>query len=303
MSHTRAVIILLVGATIISSSPVLVKLAAIESVGPTVIGFWRTLIGGLALLTAVWLRGKSLRLSPGALRFSILAGFFFFIDLYVWHRSVIYAGAGLSTILGNTQVFVTAVLSFLLFKERVTLKFVVAAVTAFAGVVLLVGLGSTEVQFTETYIKGILFGLATGFAYAAYLISLKRGITDSSRPDSMVFIAWASLFSAMFLGATASFESEPFLPSGFDAIASILGLGLIVQALGWWIITKALPSVPTPQAGLILLLQPTLAMLWGVIFFAEYLTAVQIAGAVITLLAMYIGSVRHVGEKERATPS
>ena len=292
MSHTRAVIILLIGATLISSSPILVKLAAIQSMGPTAIGFWRTLIGGLALLTAVWLRGKSVRLSSGAMRFSILAGFLFFIDLYVWHRSVIYAGAGMSTILGNTQVFVTAVLSFLLFKEQLTLRFMVAAVTAFVGVVLLVGIGSTEVQFTETYIKGVLFGLATGLAYATYLISLKRGITDASQPDSMVFVAWASLFSAVFLGVTALFESEPFLPSGFDAIVSVIGLGLVVQALGWWIIASVLPRVPTPQAGLILLLQPTLSMLWGVIFFAEYLTVVQIVGAVITLAAMYIGSVR-----------
>jgi drug/metabolite transporter (DMT)-like permease len=238
------------------------------------------------------LRGKPLGLASGAFRYSLLAGFFFFLDLYFWHRSVIYAGAGMSTILGNTQVFVTAVLGFLLFKERVTSRFAVAAVTAFGGVVLLVGLGSSGIKFTEQYTIGVVFGLATGFAYASFLIALKRGITDVSKPDAMLFLARASLVSALFLGITAAFEGAPFFPANTYAIVSVLALGILVQAFGWWVISSALPSVPTGKAGLILLLQPTLAMVWGALFFAEYLSVVQVIGAVITLIAMYVGSIR-----------
>ena len=35
-----------------------------------------------------------------------------------------------------------------------------------------------------------------------------------------------------------------------------------------------------------------LATIWGILFFAEYLTLVQTAGAVITIAAIYFGSVR-----------
>jgi drug/metabolite transporter (DMT)-like permease len=47
--------------------------------------------------------------------------------------------------------------------------------------------------------------------------------------------------------------------------------------------------VVTAQAGLILLLQPILATVWGILFYDEYLKPLQIVGAAITLVAMYFG--------------
>jgi drug/metabolite transporter (DMT)-like permease len=280
---------LLAGALIISFSPVLVKLAAIQTLGPTAIGFWRTLIGSLFLFLLVIIKKQPIFLSGGVMRIAALGGFFFFIDLFCWHRSIIYAGAGMATILGNTQVFLTAILSFFIFKERLTLKFMFAALAAFIGVILLVGLLSSNVQFTSGYVKGILFGLATGLAYSGYIMCLKRGSTHHSKPNITVFVAWTSLFCTFFLGLAAAFEKGPLLVINFKAIASIVGLGIFVQGVAWLAITKGLPAVKTAKAGLILLLQPTMAMVWGVIFFAEQLTPVQVVGAAITLTAMYLG--------------
>jgi len=195
----------------------------------------------------------------------------------------------MATILGNTQVFLTAVLSFLIFKERLTVKFMFACLTAFVGVILLVGLFSSDVHFTSGYIKGILFGLATGLAYSGYILCLKRGSTHHSQPNITVFVAWTSLFSTFFLGLMAAFEKAPFIVINFNAIASVVGLGICVQGLAWLAITRALPAVKTAQAGLILLLQPTMAMVWGILFFTEQLTSIQVVGAAITLTAMYLG--------------
>lgn len=274
----------------ISFSPVFVKIAAGHGVGPTAIGFWRTLIGCVILFVMAKGMGRPLLLPWVTLRFALLAGFFFFIDLYAWHRSIIYTGAGMATILANTQVFATTVFSYFVFSERVTGKFMAAAIAAFAGVCLLVGIGSADVQFTPSYTKGILFGLATGLAYAGSLICMKKGMVRLAREDAVVLMAWFSLFSALFLGVAGFAENDQFVPSGWQAVVSVVALGLMVQVLGWWTITSVISRVKTAQAGLILLLQPTLATLWGALLFAELLTPMQIAGAVVTLAAMYVGS-------------
>ncbi|MEW5995163.1 MAG: EamA family transporter, partial [Candidatus Zixiibacteriota bacterium] len=60
----------------------------------------------------------------------------------------------------------------------------------------------------------------------------------------------------------------------------------------WWAIASSLPKINASRSGLALLLQPVLATVWGVLFFGEYLTPIQIAGALITLAAIYVGSVR-----------
>jgi len=284
----------LAGAVLISLSPVLVKVAAAEGTGPTAIAFWRTGIGAVFLFALARAGGRSLRLSRGAFVYSLLAGLFFFIDLACWHRSIVLVGAGMATILGNTQVFATAVLGRLVFDERLGTRFVLAALAAFGGVVLLVGVGSRDVGFSPEYLRGVALGLATALAYAAYIISLKKGNARPKPPDLIVFMAWASAFSAALLGPAAMFEQGSFLPAGVEGLAALVGLGVLIQAAAWLLITGALPAVPTAQAGLVLLLQPVLATGWGVLLFAERLGPLQVLGAVVTITAMYAGGLRSV---------
>lgn len=284
----------LAGAVLISLSPVLVKVAAADGVGPTAIAFWRTGIGALLLFTLASAGRRRLRLKPGAFVFSLLAGVFFFVDLACWHRSIVLVGAGMATILGNTQVFATAVLGRAIFGEKLGLRFVLAAVAAFVGVVLLVGVGSRDVRFNPVYLRGVALGLATALAYAAYIISLKKGNARPKPPDLIVFMAWTSAFSAAFLGPAAVFEQGSFLPAGAGGVAALLGLGILIQVAAWLLITGALPAVPTARAGLVLLLQPVLATGWGVLLFEEKLGPLQVLGAVVTIAAMYAGGLRPV---------
>jgi len=284
--------VLIFGAICISFAPVFVKLIGEARMGPTAMAFWRTLFGATALFAASGLRGKPLGLTRRLFGFALLAGFIFFLDLFVWHRSIIYCGAGMSTILANTQVFMTAVLSFLIFKERLSFRFWIAALSAIAGVALLVGLATEEVAFTTRYLKGIAFGLVTGVVYAHYLIIMRWTGNREATPDIMLFMAWTSAFSALFLGVSAGVESAPMMPPDAASWLYLISLGLVSQALGWWAITSSLAKIVASRAGLILLLQPTLAMVWGVLMFSEQFTLTQAVGAVVTLVAIYFGGLR-----------
>jgi drug/metabolite transporter (DMT)-like permease len=285
-------LVLVFGALCISFAPIFVKWVGEARLGPTAIGFWRTLFGGLTLVLVTLVRGRTLRLSARLIGFSALAGFVFFVDLWVWHRSIVYCGAGMSTILGNMQVFATAIISHFLFREKLGLRFMSAAVTAILGVVLLVGILSEDVAFTTRYLQGVIFGLLTAVAYAHYLTALKWTGHKSPIPDVVAFMAWTSLFSALFLGTSAAIEPGPILPPDPSSWLLLISLGIVAQALGWWSITTSLAKIPVARAGLVLLLQPTLATLWGALFFGERLMPLQIVGAALTLIAIYYGSLK-----------
>jgi len=280
------------GAFCLSFAPVFVKLIGEARLGPTAIGFWRTLFGGLALFLVSTLLRRRLVLSPRLYLFSLLAGFIFFLDLFIWHRSIIYCGAGMSTILANTQVFCTAILSFFIFKERLTLRFFAAAVSAVIGVGLLVGLATDQVVFTSRYLTGVILGLATAIIYAHYLITIRWSGFKEAAPDMIVFMTWTSLFSALFLGLAAAVESVPMLPPDSTSWLYVVSLAVVVQATGWWTISSALAKVDASRAALLLLLQPTLAMVWGVMMFSEQFTLSQAIGAIVTLVAIYYGGLR-----------
>ncbi|MFH1688433.1 MAG: DMT family transporter [bacterium] len=288
---TRPLATLAVGAVCISFAAIFVKLIDPAAMGPTGIGFWRAGMGAAVLFAWSFAAGERLRLPPGLLAWTVLAGFVFYLDLFFWHRSIVFSGAGMATILAATQVFVTATLGRFLFSERLTWRLILAAVSGVVGVALLVGIGS-GVEFTPRYAAGIVYGLVTGIAYGSYIVILKNVGLRSPRLDFRVVLAWTSTFTAVFMGLSGWLEGDTLVVPDITSGLVLFGLALTAQVLGWWIISTTMPKLKTAHGSLILLLQPVLATVWGFLIFHEVLTALQIVGAVVTLAAIYAGSVR-----------
>lgn len=106
---------LLTGAVMISFSAVFVKLV---SVSPATSAFYRMFFGGLILLGIVWWRKERVNLKASALAMLCVVAVFFALDLTFWHRSILYVGPGLATLLANFQVFVLAAVGVLVFGDR-----------------------------------------------------------------------------------------------------------------------------------------------------------------------------------------
>ena len=70
----------------------------------------------------------------------------------------------------------------------------------------------------------------------------------------------------------------------------LIAYGILCQAAGWIIISRALRRVDASRAGLVLLLQPTLTFVWDVLFFQRPTTPVELVGATIALGAIYLGN-------------
>jgi drug/metabolite transporter (DMT)-like permease len=290
--ETPAVLCMLVAAIIISFSSVFVRLA---HVSPTMSGFYRVAIGGVILL--FWVLLKRERLWAGARIFwlNTLAALFFALDLYAWHRSIIYVGPGLGTILPNLQVFILAAAGVLFLHERITLKLAISAPLAILGLMLVVGIEWET--FHPNYKIGILWGLAAALFYASFTLTLRKlqAMEDSLSP--MVNLMWLSIIGAVMLGIDAWAAGESFRIPDRTTLFSLLGLGFFSQVVGWMIITTTLPKIRASLAGLLLLLQPTLAFVWDMLIFQRETTLINLIGIAITLSAIYMGSARKNSKK------
>lgn len=292
---TRAVLRLLVGAVMISFAPVFVRLVEVPA---TVIGFYRTFVGGVVLLGWVLARGVSLRVSRPALLALAVGGAAFAADLAMWHRSVWYVGPGLSTLLANFQVFVLALVGVLFFGERVHLRLVVSIVLAVVGLGLIVGLRWDLLD--DQYRWGLILGLLTAGAYATYILCLRwatmhvpagdaAGATPPARAPARD-LALASLIAAGLLGVGAWVEGESLIVTSLRDGGLLVAYALVAQVLGWILISSALGHVPASRVGLILLLQPALAFVWDVLLFARPVTVRESVGATLALAGIYFGS-------------
>ena len=277
---------LVLGAVMISFSAVFVKLVHVP---PTVSGFYRVFFGGAILLGVVLWRHEHPRLNLTSWAKLLLAGLFFALDLFFWHRSILYVGPGVATLLANFQVFVMAAVGVLFLKERLSLFQWLAIIMAMGGLALLVGADWNHLS--PLYHWGVILALISAVAYAGYLLALRstRGATGGS---SYSAIAITSFASAVLLAGSLLVEGESFAIPGWTDAGWLLLYGLVPQVLGWVLISHSMHKVDASQVGLVLLLQPACAFVWDNLFFGRHFSAVELAGAIITLVAIYLGSLR-----------
>ncbi len=275
----------LAGAFMISFSAVFVKLA---HVGPSVAAFYRLVFGGVVLLGLALIRRENLGPSRGALAWSAAAALAFSGDLFFWHRSIAYVGVGLATLLANFEVFVLALVGVVFMHERLTWRLSLAVPLALVGLFMIVGWNWSALP--GGYHWGVWLGLLTAGCYSVYILTLRRAQGMPGGLTPMANIALVSLMAAAIIGLAAWGTGESFVIPDLQSWLSLLGYGLLCQALGWTLISRGLPRIPASRVGLILILQPTLSYVWDVAFFAGPLGVIQFVGAALAITAIYLGA-------------
>jgi drug/metabolite transporter (DMT)-like permease len=285
--YSSGILQLLLGAAVISFSPVFVKLA---DVGPTMAGFYRNLFGAAFLLVLVVARGDSMWKGWRPFLMACATGALFAADLSFWHRSIHYIGPGLSTIFGNFQVFFLAAFGVFVFHEKIDWKFLVSMPLAIVGLFMMVGVKWSALS--GDYRLGLLYALVTALTYAFFVLTLKKSQSETPRLSAVANLTVISLVTAVIMGGEAYLMGESFSIPDSRSLASMLAYGVMCQALGWIIISRALAKVEASRAGLILLLQPALAFVWDIIFFARPTDIMDVVGATLALFAIYLGGTR-----------
>jgi drug/metabolite transporter (DMT)-like permease len=275
------------GVTMISFSAVWVKLV---HVGPTTIGFYRMLFGALILLLIVLFKRARLWYGWQPFLLGTILGLLFAGDLTVWHRSILAVGPGLATVLGNFQVFILAAFGILALRERPGWKALAAIPMAMVGLLLIVGPKWQNVD--ATYKLGIFFGLATACFYASYVLVLKKLLSRSDAPPPLINVTVSTFATTVAIGLIALLQGESFTIPDTQNLLILIVYGLCGQVLGWLLITRSVSAIPASRVGLILLLQPTLAFVWDVLFFKRPTTELEVVGAIIALAAIYLGTQR-----------
>lgn len=283
VSVRLALLALLSGAAAIGFSPIFVRLS--ES-GPTATAFWRLALALPALW--LWMRRDSTASTarvPASRRSYLLllwAGLFLAGDLALWHKSIELTTVANATLLANLAPIFVALLSWLLFRQRVSSTFVLGMSTALVGVVLLIGGNST---LRSEHLLGDALGLTTALMYAGYLLSVKR-LRDTF---STATIMWYSgLVTCLALLPLTLLSGERIFPTSAGGWGLLLALALISHAGGQGLIAFALAFLPTTFSSVTLLLQPVLAGVFAWLLLNEAIGPWEIVGMGVVLVGIII---------------
>jgi drug/metabolite transporter (DMT)-like permease len=213
----------------------------------------------------------------------VALSFFFAVDLWAWHRAIIYIGAGQATLIGNLQVVFVSLFAVVLFGERLKKMFWPGSIMALGGIAML--------TFTNPLGSNVLLGFACGvftaLTYSVFIIFLKYLEQYDTTPQQTLF--WLATLTALFLLGPTLVEDGLLFP-GLRALGILIIHAFISSVLGWWVIVTALQKVPVAAASTLLLMQPLLTSIWGHLFLGQGLVAVQVVGICVALAGIRLAN-------------
>ena len=152
---------------------------------------------------------------------------------------------------------------------------------AVAGVVLISG---EELQHNFDGMYGIIIGLISAGMLAASMIMIKK--VHEEEPTA--------LFSLMFIlslsGALVLIVPDNLYPTIFTDWGLVFIYGAVMQCVAWGMIAYTIPYLSLGLTGLLLLSEPVVALVIDYFGLDKPINHWQWAGAVLTLVAIYLGS-------------
>ena len=281
------------GIVIISFSAILIRLADVD---PSTAAFYRTAYA-LPALFLIWLvMRRRDRRSRKARWMAFASGLLLAVDLILWHHAIGAIGAGLATVLANTQVVFVGAAVWFLFRERPSRTAFATAPFIFLGVWLISGLGRPDAYGNDP-VAGTIYAVLAGLTYAFFILIYRasnRRLVHASGP--LLDATGGAAVGALVIG---------YFDGGLDLEISavshgwLLVLALAVQVGGWILISTALPRLPTLETSVLLLVQPTGTLLWALILFGERLSPAQWTGAALVIGGVGLVSIRGIVETAR----
>ncbi len=245
----------------------------------------RTLLGGMALLLVLVIRRKPLwpkaRLARCILPLGLLATTLTFGAMFA---SPAYTGAGIGSVLGNTQPLIIIVLAALFLGENCRLGKTLALILGLAGVSLL-ALPALRGQAGNNLL-GAMLALGSSVSAAVASVIVKR---LQPGDDLMSLTAWQLIAgSVVLLGLSAVFEPQGTIVWTGGFVGILLFLALAGTALSTWLWFWLLQRSEAGRLSLYLFLVPVFGLLIAIGGFGERLNAIQAGGVVLILLAVAV---------------
>ena len=283
----RAVLAVLAAATLFGTTGTAQALGP-PGTTPLGVGAARIAVGGAGLIAVLPALGGHRRdaLALWSSRWGLLAGVMTALYQVCFFGGVSRAGVALGTLvtIGSGPVF-TGFLSWLLLRERPRGSWVVATSVCVVGLALLIGSGATRPDVDPV---GLLLAIASGFGYAVYTVAAKRLMNEGHRSDEVM----AGAFSLGGLLLLPVLVTQPLAwlttPRG---LAMALWLGLATTTLAYVMFGRGLRHLPAGPVTTLVLAEPVVATVLGVVVLGEQLAPLGWVGAALVLAGLALQGV------------
>ncbi|HVZ71957.1 MAG TPA: DMT family transporter [Polyangia bacterium] len=271
----RALAAILFGASLLGFSAIFVKWAVAGGASIFTVGGYRMLI---ALPGAALLARRAGGFGGGAGRaWAVAAGTALFADLALWHEAMHRTTAANATLLvGGLSPIWVALFSVLSLGARPGWLGWLGQGVGLAGALVLALARGAHGGGAAEGVSGETLAIIASFTYAAFTLAMSRARRTLAAPQALF---WMSLGCLACFVVVIAVTRDPL--SGYDARAwaSLVGLGVVVQLLAWWINSWGLGHVDVATGALALQMQQVATLFLAAWLLGEPLRALGLLGA------------------------
>lgn len=272
---------IIIGVMSVSLSAIFVKLANADS---GVIAFYRMLFS--VLIMSPWFiikyRYEVKQLTKRDWLFSSIAGVFLAFHFILWFESLNYTSIASSTVLVTMQPLFAFIGTYIFFKEKITLKTILAGSITIVGSVL-ISWGDFKISGAAFY--GDMLALIACALITGYLLF---GQDVRQRLSLITYTMLVYSISTITLFFYILIKGESLGPYPLSDWVWFLLLAIIPNLLGHNLFNWALKWVSTNVISIAILFEPVGAAILAIVLFKEFLTLTQIGGGIIVILGIML---------------
>ena len=282
--RTNYFILLAFGAMLIGFAPIFVELS---SLSPFAIGFYRMFLTIPFLFTVNYAVNKRFSFKVNNKRTILYAAFAslaFTTDLTLWHFSMTITSISNATIIVNSAPIFVAILSFIIFKEKLSKGFLLSFVITYTGIIGLI-------YFSNNYINGKVLGdilcLVAAFFYGIYLLIIAK----LGKENSLNIIFYTTFFCCIFSVIPMVIGGGIIFPTSNTEWLNLILLAILCQLGGQYFITHAIGKISASSGSIGLLMQPITATILAAIIFNQILNTAQIIFVFVAMFGIYLARI------------
>ncbi|MBR7105041.1 MAG: DMT family transporter [Lentisphaeria bacterium] len=253
-----------------------------ENIGPASVLFYRFFFASIMLAVYMLITRKSFRFDLKLLPHVFAGGILLALTCLAWFCSFRIMDSGIGATIMFVYPIMVAAIMIAGFKEKLTLKIVVSAICALAGVAVLCRPG----EGATVNAPGIIYALLSALFYAVYIVILKVTRLKTMLPETLTFCTMA-LGALVFL-VLLRFGADLQMLRTWSAFGNALGVAFFPSLLSFLLIAVAVKYIGATRSAILGALEPMTAVVIGIAVFSEKFTWALLAGIILILSSVVI---------------
>ncbi len=256
--------------------------------------FYRALLGGLFIIFLTCMRGASINIKSMKENLSILilTGFFMGLNWVFQFEAFRVSTVAIGTVCYNTMPIFLLIIASIMFKEKITFKSIICIIVASIGVVLVSNVINTGIRSNE--VLGCFYGIL-GAIFYALIVTYNKKLNQIETHDKVIF---QFLFSAfiMFVYVMLGKDNSLFFNQGISQ--KDLTIGILCLLLLCFFHTgfcyvhyfNAVSRLKAETVAILTYIDPVVALFLSYFVLREQATGLQILGAMLILISMFVNN-------------